>query len=74
MLTFDDCTAETVILSVQVYTSDYYDNHYDSFVVRPSGKVLFTSFGCLDHHQTLSAKSSFDTLDTKLYISLPCTY
>ena len=74
MLTFDDCTTETVILSVQTYTADYYDNHYDSFVVRPSGIVLFTSFGSLDHHQTLSVRNSFDPSDYKLYISLPCTY
>lgn len=38
VLGFDNCTIKSVILSVQVYISDYYDSHCDSFVVRPSGK------------------------------------
>lgn len=74
VLTFDDCTAKTVILSVQTYASDYYDSHYDSFVVRPTGKIMYTSFTALDHHQTLSVRNSYDASDNKLYISLPCTY
>lgn len=47
VLTFDNCTAETVIMSVQTYTPEYYDYHYDSFVVKPSGKVLLASFSSL---------------------------
>ena len=74
VLAFDDCTAETVLVSVQAYNTEYYESHYDSFVVRPSGKVLLASFNSLDYHQTLHARNSFDSLDHKLYISLPCTY
>ena len=50
---FDDCTTETVIVSEQAYTSEYYENHYDSFVVNLSGKVLLAS---LDYHQILYAR------------------
>ena len=50
VLTFDECTTRTVLVSVQAYTVDYYDSHYDSFIMKPSGKIHLALFDSLDYH------------------------
>ena len=49
VLTFDECTTRTVLVSVQAYTVDYYDSN-DSFIVKPSGKIHLALFDSLDYH------------------------
>ena len=49
VLTFDECTTRTVLVSVQAYTVDY-DSHYASFIVKPSGKIHLALFDSLDYH------------------------
>ena len=59
------CTC--VMLSMQVYHTVYFDAHYNSFVVNPSGSFMYTTTDNLAYYRPLSVRKSFDVFNKKIF-------
>ena len=63
-----------ILFSCQLYSTEYLCHHYNSFVVHPCGSFVYVTPAGLAYHSPLQVKRSFNSSDTSLYITLPCTY
>ena len=62
------------VLSLQLYSTECFDAHYNSFVVKPRGSFMYTNVEKLSHYRPICVRRSFNVSNRSLYVSLPCTY
>ena len=61
----------TALLSLSVYTADYFDTHYNAFVVSVTQDNIVLSLDTLPFHYTLFIKRCFQLGNSKQYIHIP---
>jgi hypothetical protein len=61
----------TVLFSLKVFTVDYFDTHYNAFVIIPTQDNVILSLDSLLFHHPLYQKCFFQSGYTRRFISLP---
>ena len=62
---------DSVFLYMQVFYSEYFDHHYNYFVISPTATFVIKLLDNLPYHRALHLKHTFLSGDTKMYISSP---
>ena len=65
---------DTVIFSLQVYSTNFFDTHYHSYVIKCSSVHVAMPMDILPYHHPLYAKHTFVPTAETLYITLPFYY
>lgn len=65
---------QSLVLSVQLYSTISFDVHYNSFIIKSSATFVYTGVDNLSYYRPLNVRRSFDISNKNLYITLPCTY
>ena len=61
---------DAVVLSLQVFMSQFFDSHYHSFVLESTPRYLALSLDTILFHRPLYTKENFLPEDRNLYIVL----
>lgn len=65
---------ETIaIFHVNLYHTDYFDAHFNSFVIVPLSSILYINVNDLAIHECMFSHRSFDQANHNIYVSLPYT-
>lgn len=65
---------ETVIFSLQVYSTEFFDTHYHAYVIKGSSDRVAVHMDILPYHHPLYAKRTFVSTDETVNIILPFYY
>lgn len=63
--------SDSVFLHMHVYTSDYFDEHYNAFVISSTSMYIVKLLDHIPYHRPLHVKQTFLSSDDKLYIIPP---
>ena len=62
---------ETIVFQVHVYNTDYFDEHFISFVMVPSSVIKYINSSDSFIHDSIFCHKSLEQSNNTLYISLP---
>ena len=68
------CLESTIVVYMQMYVGEFFNSHYNAFLIRPNNEFSVLNVWTLQDHRPVIVKSSFVPEDRELYAILPYYY